>query len=210
MGIFFHQIPWKSRNPPENSFEWRFLSFREVHFAPVFPCEWSGPWNHMRTSKVFGKSERVDDFLQFRPLICLLFERSKKSHDLQEIIDFPELIKNLVHVSRNIFQNSCRKWKIPCFHQKTCSVESLIRLRDERTARIMRFLQNSLKKHRFDLGKSPANWKTLNFIQKSIDLTSVFPLSTRFSKNDVPQSLWFPTFERHFFDTSRNVAVAPV
>ena len=72
------------------------------------------------------------------------------------------------------------------------------------------FLRNSLEKHRFDLGKSPANWKTLNFIQKSIDLTSVFPLPPRFAKNDVPQSLWFPTFELRFFDTSRNVAVAPV
>ena len=81
-----------------------FLSSREAHFAFVFPCEWSGPWNHMRTSKVFGKSERVDDFLQFRPLICLLFERSKKSHDLQEIIDFPELIKNLVHVSQEVLR----------------------------------------------------------------------------------------------------------
>ena len=157
MAIFFHKIPRKSKNPPENSFEWRFSSFREVHFALVFPCEWSGRWNHMRTSKVFRKSERVDDSLQFRPLICLLFERSKKSHDLQEIIDFPELIKNLVHVSRNIFQNSCRKWKFHVFRQKTCSVESLIRLRDERPAKIMIF--------------SEIHWK-------NIDLTSVKALPT--------------------------------
>ena len=99
----------ETRKPAENFVESRFSSFREAHFALGFPCEWSGPWNHMRTSKVFGKSERVDDFLQFRSLICLLFERSKKSHDLQEIIDFPELTKNLVHVSRNFLPNFCRK-----------------------------------------------------------------------------------------------------
>ena len=210
MDYFFHQIQRKTRKPAENSVEWRFFIIPRGSFRPWFP---------MRMERSVESHENIQSFREIGagwwfpsippfdlPAFWTVQEitRPSRNHRFSRIDQKPR-----TRVTE-FLSKILSKMKIPCFSSKTCSVESLIRLRDERTAKIMNFLRNSLKKHRFDLGKSPANWKTSNFIKKSIDLTSVFPLSTRFAKNDVPQSLWFPTFERHFFYTSRNVAVAPV
>ena len=81
----------------------------------------------------------------------MLSERSKKSHDLEEITDFSELSKNPVHVSRNFIENFHGIPKNHDLNEISCSVETQIRLRDAPDANFTIFIEISPKKHRFDL-----------------------------------------------------------
>ena len=75
------------------------------------------------------------------------------------------------------------------FHKKRRSRRPQIRLRDRRPGNFTLFLRILQEKHRFDIGKSPANVISLKFIEIYIDLTSVKALPRRFGKSTLPQTL---------------------
>ena len=151
----------------------------------------------------FKKSERFRNLIAFRPWICLLSERSKKSHDLLEFTDFSELSKKPVHVSRNFIMIFYKIPKNHGFNENSCSVETQIRLRDAPDAIFTIFIEISPKKHRFDLVFRRGCWFSPFSIKKLLHFPRFFPFLRVLRKTTFRRAYNFPRLGTAFSAPSK-------
>ena len=203
MDHFSHQISWKSWFLSEKHVEQRFLTIPHSSFRLCFALRMERSVDFDETIHFIWKSERSRNFVAFHPWICLLSERPKKSHDVQEITDSSELSKNPVHVSRNLFKYFHEIQKNQDFNEFSCSVETQIRLRDAPDAIFKIFIENSSKQHRFDLVFRRGCWFSPFSIKKVLHFPRFFPFLRVLRKTTFRRAYNFPRLSTAFLTPSK-------